>query len=234
MFQQFLIQQQFCSFVLNLDHQHRIDGRAVFRILLPCTGLSNAEVDVNIYFNLTMPINNFTSLTLKRKKICLQGLKPSHEYKISSSKTTATSDGGSDDDKGEDDDEESVDPTAVGSGELSKTSQHQSSSIVNSVVVPSIVDNVAGGGSITRISSIQGFESRAGSKSTPTVIEDLTEKKSKDESNILSPSTTRTEPSSSHSIYIIVGTISLFTFACILCFVKSYKKSRDLVNPNFE
>lgn len=200
---------------------------AVFRILLPCTGQSNAEVDVNIYFNLTMPINNFTSLTLKRKKICLQGLKPSHEYKISSSKSTVTSDG---DD--EEDEEESIDPSAVGSGEPSKTSQHPSSSIVNSVVVPSVVENVAVGGGNTRIS---GFESRAGSKSTPTGIEDLEEKKLKDDgSNVLSPSTTRTEPSPSHSLYIIVGTISLFATACILCFVKSYKKSRDTVNHNFE
>lgn len=179
-----------------------------------------------------MPVNNFTSLTLKRKKICLQGLKPSHEYKITNSKSTVTSDAAADD---EGDDEESVNPTAVGSGELSKTPQHQSSSNVNSVVVPSVVDDVTVGGSNTRISSSShGFDSRSGSKSTPTVIEYSEEEKFKDGSNVVSPSTTKTEPSSSHSLYIIVGTISLFTTACILCFVKSYKKSRDTVSPNFE
>ncbi|RWS23229.1 tyrosine-protein kinase RYK-like protein, partial [Leptotrombidium deliense] len=47
---------------------------AVFRISLPCTGKVSAEVDVNIYVNITMsPSSNVTQLTLRRKKICLKG-----------------------------------------------------------------------------------------------------------------------------------------------------------------
>lgn len=46
----------------------------VFRIVLPCATGINAEVDVNIYFNLTLPKTtsspNVTSLILRRKKIC--------------------------------------------------------------------------------------------------------------------------------------------------------------------
>lgn len=44
---------------------------AVFRIVLPCTGKANAEVDVNVYINVTHA-GNMTALTLKRKKICLK------------------------------------------------------------------------------------------------------------------------------------------------------------------
>jgi len=47
----------------------------IFRIILPCTNQRDAEVDVNIYFNLTLSSSqpsNVTSLTLKRKKICLR------------------------------------------------------------------------------------------------------------------------------------------------------------------
>lgn len=46
---------------------------SVFRIVLPCTGKVNAEVDVNVYINITMSASsNVTALTLRRKKICLK------------------------------------------------------------------------------------------------------------------------------------------------------------------
>lgn len=46
----------------------------MFRIVLPCTGKVNAEVDVNVYINITTPSSgqNITALTLRRKKICLK------------------------------------------------------------------------------------------------------------------------------------------------------------------
>ncbi|KAI1285905.1 Tyrosine-protein kinase RYK [Halotydeus destructor] len=42
----------------------------VFRITLPCTGKVAAEVDVNLYINITTSKDEVTALTLKRKKIC--------------------------------------------------------------------------------------------------------------------------------------------------------------------
>ncbi|XP_076339966.1 tyrosine-protein kinase RYK-like isoform X2 [Tachypleus tridentatus] len=45
----------------------------VFRLILPCTGKKSEEVDVSLHINITAgsPVN-VTSLTLRRKKICLK------------------------------------------------------------------------------------------------------------------------------------------------------------------
>lgn len=195
----------------------------MFRILLPCTGQSNAEVDVNIYFNLTLPINNNTTLTLKRKKICLKGLRPSNEYKISKSPGDVNTDIDGDDNA---EDEEGSNPSKsmTAGGEASKIpTQHEPS---NSVV--SVID--VGG---TRVSGL--IETRVpGSKS---VVVKESERGKKDGSNV-SPATTFTaESSPTHSLYIVVGTVVLFSTALVLCFVQSCRKSReneDTVNPNFE
>ncbi|XP_023221846.1 tyrosine-protein kinase RYK-like isoform X2 [Centruroides sculpturatus] len=58
---------------LNISHRGLVPMQEeVFQVVLPCTGKFNAEVDVKIYINITMPNNNITSLILRRKKICLK------------------------------------------------------------------------------------------------------------------------------------------------------------------
>jgi hypothetical protein len=43
-----------------------------FKIVLPCNGLVDAEVDVNISINVTLDRRNVTAVTLRRKKFCLK------------------------------------------------------------------------------------------------------------------------------------------------------------------
>ncbi|RXG58081.1 hypothetical protein Avbf_16018, partial [Armadillidium vulgare] len=48
-----------------------------YSLTLPCSGASNAEVQVNLHLNVTSSSkkseNNVTNLTIRRKKICLKG-----------------------------------------------------------------------------------------------------------------------------------------------------------------
>lgn len=193
----------------NIPHELQI-----FRIRLPCTGHSNAEVDVNIYINLTMPLNHSTNLILKRKKFCLQGLTSSHEYKVSKST-----------------EEEEVNPVMSGginSGGINSGSGESKTSSGNSVV--SVVDVGMARGGLEFESKMVGGGSRGINRA-----ED--ESKKLKDGNV-SQATTNTSPSSptpTHSLYIVVGTVSIFCLACALCFIKTNKsRNNNNCNSNLE
>lgn len=62
---------------LNIsDHGNIPTTIQTFGIELPCTGMLNAEVDVDIKINITLNrvSQNVTRLNFKRRKICLKGL----------------------------------------------------------------------------------------------------------------------------------------------------------------
>ncbi|XP_073991365.1 tyrosine-protein kinase Dnt isoform X2 [Rhodnius prolixus] len=61
---------------LNISNQGMVPTVVqTFSIVLPCSGLTNAEVDLIISINVTInrATNNVTSLNFKRRKICLKG-----------------------------------------------------------------------------------------------------------------------------------------------------------------
>lgn len=58
---------------LNISSTGSIPNSAqTFTISLPCSGVVEAEVDITITINITVSHDNVTTLTFRRKKICLQ------------------------------------------------------------------------------------------------------------------------------------------------------------------
>uniref|UniRef100_A0A6A7FV84 Tyrosine-protein kinase RYK-like n=2 Tax=Hirondellea gigas TaxID=1518452 RepID=A0A6A7FV84_9CRUS len=60
---------------LNISHSGIVPTHpTTFRLTLPCSGKSNAEVLVTLHLNVSTRANNRTSVTLRRKKICLKAI----------------------------------------------------------------------------------------------------------------------------------------------------------------